>query len=62
MTCLHPQAKQEVGHCLFMAPCSPRPRPWHFLVATGSRAGGLSAISGAVRGSKGTLCVKIGKQ
>lgn len=54
MTCLHAQAKQEVGHCLFMAPCSPAPRHWHFLVAIGSERE-VSAISGTVRGSKGTL-------
>lgn len=58
---MHKQ-KQEVGHCLFMAPCSLCPHPWHFLVAIGRQAGGLSAISGAGRGSKGTLCVAIGKQ
>lgn len=55
MTCLHAQAKQEVGHCLFMASCSPSPPPWHFLVAKGNERD-VSAISGAVRRSKGTLC------
>lgn len=57
MTCLHAQAKQQVGHCLFMATCCPPPRPRHFLVAIGS-VPEVSAISGTVRGSKGTLCAR----
>lgn len=56
MTFLHAQAKQEVGHCFFMAPCSLSSCPWHFLVSAGSEWE-VWAVSGITGLSKGTLCV-----